>query len=236
MDAFGHALLDHYHGSRSNPLYQRDGSKKYQHRIEEYYFREFRTQPGADWIASHVEGPLLDVGAGAGRDTLHFQETSETTALEISPPLIHLLKDRDVRNVCHGDMFSLTDLFSPNQFHSILINGTQIGLVKSRHGLRKFLDDLGQITQSPATIVFDCYDPMIESAEQMLGFRSDPTPGLGFRVYHYEYEGMIGSTLLFRLFSLEQLQTTLTDTEWSIDAYQRPHDTYHTQIALTKPP
>lgn len=236
MDVFGQAILDSFHGNRSDSLYQRDGATKYQHRIEEYYFREFHTQPGADWIASYLEGPLLDIGAGAGRDTLHFQDEFETTALEISSPLVQLLKDRNVYNICHGDMFSLHDLFPPNKFRSLLINGTHVGLVKSRSGFREFLEQLDQITLSKATVVFDCYDPTIEGAEQMLGYRTDPTPGLGFRVYHYEYDGNVGKTLLFRLFSLDQVRSILTDTTWALTDYNRPHDTYHMQIALTKTP
>lgn len=236
MDVFGQALLDHYHETRSEPLFQRDGATKYQHRINDYYFRAFQTEPGADWIASHLDGPLLDVGAGAGRDSLYFQDLFDTTALEISPPLVELLNERGVQNICHGDMFSLSDLFPTNRFRSILINGTQIGLVKSRRGFHEFLEHLAQITQSPATVVFDCYDPTIEGAIDMLGYRTDPTPGLGFRVYHYEYNGNVGKTLLFRLFSLSRLRSMLADTRWSLEDCHRPHDTYHMLVALTKTP
>jgi SAM-dependent methyltransferase len=234
MDVFGQALLDHFHGTRSEPLYQRDGSRKYKHRIEEFYFREFSTEPGADWIASHLTGPVLDVGAGAGRDSLYFQDICDTTALEISQPLVELLKARDIRNVRRGDMFSLVDLFQPNEFRSILINGTQIGLVKSRRGFLEFLGDLDRLTQPQATIVFDCYDPTSNEAEQMLGYRPDATPGLGFRVYHYEYQGNVGKTLLFRLFSIQQLGHIPDETTWVLDAIHRPHDTYPMQIALAK--
>lgn len=234
MDVFGKALLDHYHDTQTVPLFQRDGMNKYKHRVGEFYFREFTDEPTHEWIDSRLDGPLLDVGAGAGRDALYFQEKFKTTALEISQPLVQLLKDRGVNDVCQGNMFSLSELFEPNTFTSILINGTQIGLVKSRQGLKYFLDQLEIITQPTATVVFDCYDPTHAGAEQMLGFRSDPTPGLAFRVYHYEYEGNVGNTLLFRLFSIERFRRVLEHTNWVHDDFHRPHNTYHLRIALKK--
>lgn len=75
-DAFGRALIDHYRDERTAPLYQCDGEQRLCHPVGDFYFGTFEEQPDADWIESWLDGPLLDVGAGAGRDTLYFQNSS----------------------------------------------------------------------------------------------------------------------------------------------------------------
>lgn len=232
-DAFGRALLDHHRGEREAPLYQRDGEEVLEHPIGDFYFGDFAAEPGSEWLASRLEGPLLDVGAGAGRDALHFQERFETVAIEVSEYLVTLLRERGVADARHGDMFTLRDDFGRDQFRSALLVGTQLGLVKSRQGLRAFLDDLAYVTTADATAVVDCYDPTYEGAAEMLGFRADPTPGLAYRVLTYEYDGTTDETLLLRLFSPERLEEAARRSGWAVEEIYRPHDAYYYRAELT---
>lgn len=233
-DAFGRALLDHYRGDRDAPLRQWDGDEVLTHPVGDFYFNDFADVPDARWLESQFEGPLLDVGAGAGRDALYFQDRFETVALEISDALVTLLRERGVENVVHGDMLALRDHVERDRFRSVLIVGTQLGLVKSIPGLQAFLEDLAVVTTDDATAVVDCYDPSYEGADGMLGFRADPAPGLAYRVLHYEYEELQGPTLLFRLFSPDRLEDATTDTEWRVAEIRRPHDAYYYRAVLTK--
>lgn len=232
--AFGRALLDHYRGDRQRPLRQRDGEEVLTHPVGDFYFGDFEAEPGSEWVASRVEGPLLDMGAGAGRDVLYFQERFETVAIEASEPLVTLLRERGVADARHGDMFALDEQFGRDRFRSALAVGTQIGLAKSRRGLQEFLADLGTVTTTDATAVVDCYDPTYESAREMLGFRDDPTPGLAYRVVTYEYDGTVDETLLFRLFSPARLDEVATQAGWTVSETHRPHDAYYYQAALSK--
>jgi hypothetical protein len=233
-DAFGRALLDHYRGERDAALYQRDGDARKRHPVEGFYFGDFADQPGANWIASQIDGPLLDVGAGAGRDALYFQTDFETTAIEISDALVTLLAERGVADARQGDMFALEETVERERFRSVLIAGTQLGLARSMAGLRDLLADLAAVTTSGATAVVDAYDPTYEGADGMLGFRSDPTPGLAFRVVNYEYADLVGDTLLFRLFAPDRLREATDGTEWHVAATNRPRDAYYYQAALRK--
>jgi hypothetical protein len=233
-DAFGRALLDHHRGERDDPLRQRDGEFVRTHPIEDFYFGAFGASPAAEWVESQVSGPLLDMGAGAGRDALYFQGCFETVAIEVSEALVTLLSERGVRDARHGDMFALRESFGADRFRSALARGTQVGLAKSPRGLRAFLDDLDHVTTSDATVVLDCYDPTYEDAPEMLGFRADQTPGLAFRVFHFEYGDVVGETLLFRLFSPDRLREAAGATGWAVAEIKRPHDAYHYLAALRK--
>ncbi|AFZ71698.1 class I SAM-dependent methyltransferase [Natronobacterium gregoryi] len=233
-DAFGRALLDHYRGQREDPLYQRDGDRVLSHPVEDFYFGEFEAETDTGWLESHLEGSLLDVGAGAGRDALYFQARFETVALEVSESLVTLLAERGVEDVRHGNMFDLRETFDHDRFRSVLIVGTQLGLAGSMAGLQALLEDLATITTPAATVVVDGYDPTSERADEMLGFRADPTPGLAYRVLHYEYADLVGDTLFFRLFSPDRLREATTGTDWIVTEVRRPRDTYYYRASLEK--
>jgi hypothetical protein len=233
-EAFGQALLDQYRGERDEPLYQRDGESVLRHPVEDFYFGSFESEPESEWVESRLDGPLLDLGAGSGRDVLYFQSTLETVALEISDALVELLDERGVRNVRQGSMFDLRELFERDRFGSALAVGTQLGLATSMQGLRTFLGDLAAVTTDDATALVDGYDPTYEGADDMLGFRADPAPGLAYRVMRYEYDGVVGDTLLFRLVSPERLCEATTGTDWRVAEIRRPHDAYYYRAVLTK--
>ena len=232
-DPFGRALRDHHRGTRREPLLQRDGPEWVEHPIEEFYFEPFEGDP---WLESRLAGPLLDLGAGAGRHALYFQERFETVAVEVSDHLVEVLTERGVADARRADMFALGEAFEPDRFASALVIGTQVGLAGSRVGLERFLSDLAVVTQPGATVVVDCFDPDASGAAELLGYRPDETPGLGFRVMTFEYEGHESGILLFRLFGPERLEEAATRAGWKLADLRWPSsetDAYY-QAVLEK--
>ncbi|GAB3664221.1 class I SAM-dependent methyltransferase [Halopiger thermotolerans] len=214
-DPLGRAVRDHYRGERSEPLLDRDGDEVREHRIEEWYFGDHEEDA---WRDRWIEGPLLDMGAGAGRDALYYQERFETVALEVSDRLVETMRDRGVEDARRGDMFALREGFDRDRFRSAHAIGTQVGLAGSMAGVREFLADLAHVTTPDATAVLDNYAPELEATSGAFGYRADPTPGLAYRVYHLVYEGDVGRTLLFRLFSVDRLREATIGTPWEVVA------------------
>lgn len=231
-DPFGRALLDCHRDEQTEALTQRDGETVLRHPVQDFYFGAFADEPAADWVDARLSGPVLDVGAGAGRDTLFLQQDRQVVALEHTDALVTLLSERGVDRVVRGDMFSLP--FGRDRFESVLAVGTQVGLARSMAGLRSLLSEFASVTTPDGTAIIDGYDPTFEGASDILGFRSDPTPGLAFRVLRYEYDGLVGDTLLFRLFSPEKLRDVTTGTRWRVAEVRRPHDSYYYRAALDK--
>ena len=231
-DPFGRAIRDHHRGERDEPLVDRDGEERREHPIEAFYFDAFdpESERGA-WRASWLDGPLLDIGAGAGRDALYFQERFETVAIEVSEHLVATMDERGVRDARHVDMFALREAFDRDRFRSALVIGTQAGLAGSIQGLRRFLGDLAFVTTPDASAVLDGYDPDREG-EDLLGYRSDPTPGLAHRVLHFEYDGDVGETLYFRLFSPDRVREAAVGTGWRVAEVST--DAGYYRLALTK--
>jgi len=234
VDPFGRAVEDHHRGERAAPLLQCDGPDRQVHPIEAFYF----TGPDEGelaWLERWVEGPLLDVGAGAGRLALAFQGRVETVAVEVSGALVETMGRRGVRDARAVDMFGLPDRFAGGRFGSLLAVGTQTGLAGSREGLRGLLADFAAVTGPDGHAVIDSYDPEDESASDLLGHRSDPTPGLGHRVMWFEYEGETGPALQFRLFGPEQLREAVGGTAWEVRDVRRGGSHGYYRAALGKP-
>ncbi len=229
VDPFGRALSDHWQGRRTEPLIQRDGPETVEHPIEAFYFSE---SEHTDWLDSRFDGPLLEMGAGAGKHALYFQDRYETTAIEPSETLVELLAERGVEDAREGDMFSLCEQFDRDQFQSALAYGTQVGLAGSMQGLSSFLCDLAFVTDPNGTAVIDSLDPTHPETADRIGYRADVAPGLASRVMQFEYEGTLGEILLFRLFSPRKLQEATIGTGWEVAEVRQ--DGPHYLVALDK--
>lgn len=215
-DPFGRAIRDHHLGEQEEPLVCREGDETLEHPIEQFYFGTF-DPPDDHLFVEPLDGPLLDMGAGVGQHALHFQKEFDTVAIEVSEPLVETMRDRGVEDARQADMFDLRAIFGRDRFQSALSHGTQLGLVGSMAGLRAFLNDLAYVTTPDATAVLDGYDPDQEATRELLGYRPDPMPGLAHRVMHFEYEGDVGETLLFRLLSPDRLREATVGTDWVVD-------------------
>ena len=236
-DPFGRALLDHTRGARTEPLLQVDGETELEHPIEAFYFGD--RSPDSErtaYLEDRLTGPLLDMGAGVGRDVLYFQERMEAIGLEVSENLVTAMRERGVERAVAGDMFDLRASFDRDRFASAYAWGTQVGLAGSLAGLRAFLSDLAHVTTPDAVAVLDAYDPTHDAVREFLGFRPDPTPGLASRVMHFEYEGERGETLLFRLFSPNRFREACVGTPWAVTDVRHDSDgsPYHYGVTLRK--
>lgn len=234
-DPFGRAIRDHHFVEQTEPLVQRDGGQTLDHPIEKFYFEPVEGgSQKTEWLERRLGGPLLDVGAGAGKHALYFQERFETVALEVSEHLVEVMADRGVETPRRGDMFTLREQFDRDRFASVLVHGTQIGLAGSMAGLRDVLAELAFVTAPDATAVIDSYDPTNEATSELLGYRADPAPGLAHRVMTFEYDGTVGETLLFRLFSPARLREAAVGTPWTVSEIRGGDEGRHYLATLEK--
>lgn len=234
IDPYGRAIRDHYLGNQDAPLFDRDGAATRNHPIEKYYFGEVTGESDRQqWRDTWLDGPLLDMGAGAGSQALYWQDQFETVAIEVSDHLVKTMRDRGVENAVHADMFTLRDHFERDRFQAAHAKGTQAQLAGSMDGLRRFLGDLDAVTTQDATAVLDFHDPTSDSVEDILGYRADPTPGLAYRILHFEYVDDVGDTLLFRLFSPARLREATIGTGWEVAEINWSENGFHYIAVLT---
>ncbi|MXR40855.1 methyltransferase domain-containing protein [Halobaculum sp. WSA2] len=235
-DPFGRAIRDFANDERTEPLWCVDGDERLEHPIERFYFAERDESAYETLDTDGLTAPLLDLGAGAGRDALRFQERydGEVVGMEPSDHLVATMRERGVASAVRGDMFALRESFQRDRFRAVYAHGTQLGLARPPHRLREFLSDLAHVTTDDAVAVLDNYDPDADGVRDLLGWRPDPTPGLGYRVMHFEYEGDVGDTLLFRPFAPDVLREACVGSEWSVAEVRYTND-HHYEAVLRKP-
>jgi SAM-dependent methyltransferase len=216
-DPFGRALLDHHRDEREAPLWTCYGSERREHPVERFYFAGVDENEGlVGWLDGRLDGPLLDLGAGAGRHALHFQRDREVVAVEPSEHLVTTMRERGVEDARKADMFDLRASFDRDRFRSAVAYGTQVQLASSPTAFRGFLADLAHVTTDDGRAALHGYDPTLFDGAEMLGYERDPTPGVAFRTTSFEYEGDRSAPLRFRLFSLDRLRALVAGSAWRV--------------------
>jgi SAM-dependent methyltransferase len=229
-DPFAQALYDHHFDELREPLRYRRGERLEEVGID-FYFEAVDLD--GSWLASWLDGPVLDMGAGAGRHALALQERYETVAIEQTEQLVDVLRDRGVEDVRLVDMFELRDTFGPDRFESAIALGTQACLSRSVRGLEEFIDDLAHVTTPDGTAVIDGYDPGHEHTREKLDYYEDATEGLAYRILQMEYDGTVGEPWLYRLFTPDRVRDATADTDWAVAEVRYVTDALY-QIALEK--
>lgn len=113
------------------------------------------------WWEQHAlgltEGSVLDLGAGAGRHSIHLQGLGhEVTAVDSSPGAVAVCRARGVRDVRLAD---LTTLRADRQWETLLLMCGNLGLAGDWEPTRRLLTQLGAMTVPGGLLIGDSVDP-----------------------------------------------------------------------------
>jgi SAM-dependent methyltransferase len=104
-----------------------------------------------------AEGALLDLGAGAGRHSLHLQAMGhEVTAVDSSPGAVAVCRARGIRDVRLAD---LTRFRSRRRWRTLLLMCGNLGLAGDWEPTRQLLRRLGAVTVPGGLLIGDSVDP-----------------------------------------------------------------------------
>lgn len=201
-DAWGAALLDHFDGRPVPPpqLEVDDGTV-----VPAMHPGWFFRAPGAwDWwdrelLALVDTGPVLDLGAGAGRASIHLQDLGiEVTAVEGSPGAADVCRRRGVRDVRDGD---LNDPPADRPWATVLLLCGNLGLGGTWEGNRSLLRRLAQITAPGALLIGDS-----------VNYEGRPEIGLRIR-----YKDLVTPWWRQRNVSRSEIPALIEGTGWVIE-------------------
>lgn len=160
QDAFGTALLDYLEGKEVPGLVlEEEGGQAWPALRPEWFFRGFGQW---EWWERELvplikQGPVLDLGAGAGRAALYLQELGlPVTAVEASPGAAEVCRRRGVADVRSGD---LNDPPADLPWAGVLLLGGNLGLGGSWEGSRRLLAQLAGLASPGAVLVGDSVTP-----------------------------------------------------------------------------
>ena len=100
QDAFGQMMLANLRGADEPEIFERDDGYINAGMGHKLYLAPFESWPTMEQEASaYVRGRVLDIGCGAGRHALYFQDQGhEVVAIDISPLAIQVCHERGVRD------------------------------------------------------------------------------------------------------------------------------------------
>jgi SAM-dependent methyltransferase len=164
-DAYGLEVLHYFERGRGSEIIERDDGSFDKSSGPSVYFDPFRRWPAHQRQAMRfVRGRLLDVGAGAGRISLHLQERGqEVVAIDNSPRALEVCRRRGVRD---ARLVAVEDVdASLGTFDTIVMMGNNFGLLGGRAKGKRLLRRFQALTSERGRIVAESRDPFVSPDE-----------------------------------------------------------------------
>ncbi|MEO1543626.1 MAG: class I SAM-dependent methyltransferase [Pseudomonadota bacterium] len=143
------------------------------------------------------KGPVLDVGAGAGRTTLWLQRRGiETTGIDLSPGAVAVARSRGCRDVREADVLTADDDLLPQAaFRTVVLFGNNVGIGGTIEGAATLLGRLARATKPLGRLLVTGLDVANTSAMHHLAYHArnrDRGRPIGEIKMRFEYEGTVG--------------------------------------------
>ncbi|MCZ6520967.1 MAG: methyltransferase domain-containing protein [Bacteroidetes bacterium] len=156
LDVHGQACQDYHYQNKASKLFLNNDYGPPDRMVMEVFFRdELSISELEEYALSLCSGKVLDIGAGVGSSALILQQRGlEVTAMEISPKLTDIMKNRGVKRVVKEDVFK----FRGQKFDTILLMMNGIGVVGTLAKFEQFLIHLKDLLYSGGQVLFDSSD------------------------------------------------------------------------------
>lgn len=155
-DPLGAMMLDYLNG-RQDVFVEVDSTTLEMWTMRgETMFRSFTEMDDMEQSALQLcEGKVLDVGAGAGCHSLYLQQKDiDVDALDISPGCIQVMAQRQVKNIIHQNLFSLTE----KKYTTILMLMNGLGICGTLDGCNLFLQFIKTILAAGGHVIAESTD------------------------------------------------------------------------------
>ncbi len=159
QDAFGHEILDYYQGKGGYEVIEREDGFIDLSGGPKGYFSEYGEWPDHEKKAlKYATGRVLDIGCGAGRVALYFQNKDQyVLGIDNSPLAIKTCKSRGVKN---ARVLSITQVSSSlGIFDTITMFGNNFGLFSNPQRAKWLLKKLHAMSSGKARIIAESRDP-----------------------------------------------------------------------------
>lgn len=185
-----------------------------------YYISEYKHWSKDERRAiSFAKGRVLDIGAGAGRHSLHLQNKGlDVTAIDNSPGAVKVCR---ARGVARSAVLSIADIrrFKAASFDTILMMGNNFGLLGDPVRAHNTLAELDEITSDGAVIIAGSLNPYGTTNKEHLRYhRFNRSRGRlpGQITFRVRFRSLIGEWFDYLLVSPEEMERVLNGTAWHV--------------------
>jgi len=153
-DAFGKAILDCYETGEEamTTLYRVEDGNEEEMPASDYFATFDDWTPTDRALTNWVHGRILDIGAGAGRVSLHFQEKGhDVVAVDLSEGCLKVLEKRGVKNIRRHNI--LEGPLEGEKFDTICLFGMNLGIPGLAKNRSQFIADLKSMLNPGGRII-----------------------------------------------------------------------------------
>ena len=221
QDAYGQELYSLYKNEDTFEIIERDDGYFDAGPSTQYLSQYKDWPPHQKEAVKYVRGRVLDIGCGAGRHSLHFQEKGfDVLGIDLSPLAIEVCKLRGVKN---ARAMSITKASSKlGTFDTILMLGNNFGLFGSRKRARWLLKRFHRMTSGQGRIIGETVDiyqtknPLHLEYHERNRQKGRMSGQARIRIRFRKY---VGKWFDYLFVSKEELEAILEGTGWEVKHY-----------------
>ncbi len=216
-DILGIAFCSYWKVDKKTPFYiRRDDDYLDAVEMKDFFSKEL--PPIEEFIIKLAKGKILDVGCGAGRHSLYFQEKQfDVTGIDISPEAIKVCKERGCEKAQVMDIFHPT--LPENSFGTILLFGNGIGIGGTLSNTEKLLKILRKLIKKDGLLLLTSLDVTKTKKEvHKVYHKKQETKGeyVGSVKIRVEYKDQIGDWFQWIHIEPGKLKELCKETKWNL--------------------
>lgn len=219
MDIWGRLYEEHYAGRRAPHVLERDDGLRDGFDDGAVYFAPAPRLEAERELLERIEGPVLDLGAGAGSYALYFQERGvDVTAADASPGALRVARSRGCAKVRELDLRDLR--VESGAYRSIVVMGNTIGAHQTPETFPELLRRLRVAVAPGGRLLISSVDPLATTEEHHLAYhRRNREAGRppGLVTTRLRYREMVGEWMELWLPTADELIGAAEVAGWGLD-------------------
>jgi 2-polyprenyl-3-methyl-5-hydroxy-6-metoxy-1,4-benzoquinol methylase len=219
-DTFGQEMWAYYKGEEASEIVERDdGYFNASPKGPAIYFSEYKDWDPLDRKAMKlVKGRVLDIGCGAGRHSLYLQKMGHNVlGIDSSPLAIKICEERGLKR---ARVMSIEELnFKPNSFDTIIMLGSNFGLLGSFKKAKRLLKKLYKMTSEGGLIVASTRDTYkTDNPDHLAYHKFNKKKGrmAGQLRLRIRFRKCVGRWFDYLIVSKKEMEEILKGTGWKI--------------------
>lgn len=218
VDVWGEMYWDEFEGNPGPYFVDRDDGIEHEMESAARYFTAPRSEQEAE-LLDGLQGPVLDVGAGAGSYALYLQDRGlEVTAIDNSPKAVAVCRARGCRDARIMDLRGLE--LESKQFGSVIIMGNTLGAHQTPATLPGFLGVLQRAVRDGGRLLCQTMDPLETTEAVHLAYHErNRERGLppGLTRIRIRYQSLATAWMDFWMPTGEELQSVMSASGWDLE-------------------
>ena len=230
MDIWGAIYRTQWSGLVASHEIERDDGRVDRFESASSYFEVPRSDAERE-LLDEIDGPVLDVAAGAGSYTLYLQEKGlEVVAAEFSAGAREVCRARGCRKVVSIDLRAVQ--LDTATFASVIVMGNTLGAHQTPETLPTLLRALRGAVRPRGRLLFTMIDPLDTRDESHLGYqrrnRERGIPPVLIRL-RIRYQGLSGEWMYLWMLTDDEPQGVTSQAGW-VRIAERKHGPWRVRL------